>query len=154
MATVFWGRKGVLKVEFMQQRTTLTSQVYCENLKQLRKVIQNKRRGMLTCSVLVVLLHDNARPHTAARTPALLELFNWELFDDPPYSPDLSQSDYHLFTYLKNCLLSQCFDSNEELMEGVKTWLSSQAADLFDTDIQRLIPRYKCLSSGGDYVEK
>jgi hypothetical protein len=40
-------------------------------------------------------------------------------------------------------------------MEGVKTWLSSQAADCYDTGIQKLIPRYdKCLNSGGDYVEK
>jgi hypothetical protein len=39
-------------------------------------------------------------------------------------------------------------------MEGVKAWLSSQAADFFDTSIQKLIHRYKCLSSGGDYVEE
>jgi hypothetical protein len=46
----------------------------------------------------VVLLHDNARPHTAASTRALLEHSNWELFDHP----DLAPSDYYLFTYLKN----------------------------------------------------
>jgi hypothetical protein len=51
----------------------------------------------------VVLLHDNACPHTAASTHALLEHFNWELFEHPPYSPDLALCDYHLFTYLKNC---------------------------------------------------
>jgi hypothetical protein len=29
------------------------------------------------------------------------------------------------------------------------------AAEFFDTGIQKLIPRYdKCLSSGGDYIEK
>jgi hypothetical protein len=40
-------------------------------------------------------------------------------------------------------------------MEGVKMWLSSMAADFFDTGIQKLIPRYdKCLNVGGDYVEK
>jgi hypothetical protein len=39
-------------------------------------------------------------------------------------------------------------------MEGVKTWLSSQAADFFDRGIEKLIPRYKCLNFGGDYVEK
>jgi hypothetical protein len=56
-----------------------------------------------------------------------LGFFNWELFDHPPYSPDLAPSDYHLFirTYLKNWLGSQRFNNNQELMEGVKTWLSS-----------------------------
>jgi hypothetical protein len=84
----------------------------------------------------------------------LLEHFNWELFDNPPYSPDLSPSGYHLFTYLKNWLGLQSFNNNEELMEGVKMWLSLQAADFFDTGIQKLIRRYKCLSSGSGYVEK
>jgi histone-lysine N-methyltransferase SETMAR len=71
---------------------------------------------------------------------ALLEHFNWDLFDHPPYSPDLALSDYHLFTNLKNWLGSQPFSNNEELMEGVKMWLSSQAADFFDTGVQKHIP--------------
>jgi hypothetical protein len=33
MATVFWDRTGVLMVEFMQQGTTITSEVYGETLK-------------------------------------------------------------------------------------------------------------------------
>jgi hypothetical protein len=106
---------------------------------------------MLTSSV--VLLHENSRPHTStfARNPALLEYFNWELFGHPPYSLDLVPSDYHLFTYLKNWLGSHRFKNNEELMEGVKTRLSSRAADFFDTSIQKLIPRYdKCLNTGDD----
>jgi hypothetical protein len=77
------------------------------------------------------------------------------LFDDPPNnSPYVAPSDYHLLTYLMNWFGSQRFNSNEELMEGGKTWLSSQAADFFDTGIQKLIPRYdKHLNSSGDYVE-
>jgi histone-lysine N-methyltransferase SETMAR len=76
---------------------------------------------MLTSGVLVVLFHDNVRLHTAVHTRALLEHFNRELFDHRPYSPDLALSNYHLFTYLKNLLRSQHFNSNEEFMEGVKT---------------------------------
>jgi histone-lysine N-methyltransferase SETMAR len=102
-----------------------------------------------------VQLHDNTLRHTAARTRALLEHFNWELFDHPLYDPDLAPSDYHHFTYLKNWLRSQHFNNNEDLMEGVETWLSPQAADIFDTCIQKLIPRYdKCLNSSGDYIEE
>jgi hypothetical protein len=92
---------------------------------------------MLTSGV--VLLHDNSRPPTAAPTRALLEHFSWVLFDHLRYSPDLAPSDYHLFTYVKNWLGSQRFNINEEVMEGVKTWLSSQAADFCDTGVH-LIP--------------
>jgi hypothetical protein len=70
--------------------------------------------------------------HTAAHTRALLEHFNWELFDRPAYCSDL-------FTYQKKWLGSQCFQNNEELMEFVNTWPTLQAADLFDTGIQKLL---------------
>jgi hypothetical protein len=66
MATIFWDMKKVLLVDFKPQGTIITSEVYCETLKKLRRAIQNKMHGMLTTSV--VLLHDNARPHTAAQT--------------------------------------------------------------------------------------
>jgi hypothetical protein len=45
---------------------------------------------------------------------------------------DLAMSNYHLFTYLKNWLRSQCFNNNK-VMEGFKTWLTSQVADFFVT---------------------
>jgi hypothetical protein len=69
----------------------------------VRSVLRNNkklRRAMGIITSGVVLLHSIARPHTgtAARTRALLVHFNWELFDHPPYSPDLVPSDYHLFT--------------------------------------------------------
>jgi hypothetical protein len=34
MTTIFWDRKGVLMVEFMQQWNTIMLEVYCETLKQ------------------------------------------------------------------------------------------------------------------------
>jgi histone-lysine N-methyltransferase SETMAR len=96
-----------------------------------------------------MLLHDNEPPHTGARIRALLEHFNWEFFDHSPYSPELALSDCHLFTYQKTWLGSQRFNSNEELTEGAKTWLSSQEADFFDTGVQKLIPPYdNCLNGG------
>jgi hypothetical protein len=42
-----------------------------------------------------------------------------------------------------------------ELMGAVKTWLSSQVADFFDTSIQKLIPHYdRWLNSGSGCFEK
>jgi hypothetical protein len=55
------------------------------------------------------------------------------------YSPDLAPIYYNLFTYLENWLESERFSNNEELMEGFKMWLSSQAADFFDTGIKKLL---------------
>jgi len=85
MCTVFWDRQGVLLVEFLPQGTTINSAVYCETLKKLRRAIQNKRRGMLSATIL--LLHDNGRPHSAAHTQDLITSFKWEQMDHPPVQP-------------------------------------------------------------------
>jgi hypothetical protein len=53
-------------VEFIQQGTTVMSQVHREALKKLCRAIQNKGRGMPTSGV--VILHNNACLHIAAST--------------------------------------------------------------------------------------
>ncbi|GBM72519.1 hypothetical protein AVEN_263464-1 [Araneus ventricosus] len=68
----------------------------------LCEAIRLKRPGMLNDGV--ILLHDNARPHTARKTQELLQKFKWEVWSHPPYSPDLAPSDYFLFPELKEHL--------------------------------------------------
>ncbi|KAJ4450280.1 hypothetical protein ANN_01700 [Periplaneta americana] len=151
MCTVFWDRKGILLIDFLPRGETVNADHYCETLRKLRRAIQNKMCGMLTAGV--VLLHDNARPHTARRTAAVLTKFGWELFVHPPYSPDLAPSDFHVFLHLKKFLSSgERFGNDEELKTSVTRWFHSQAAEFYDRGIQKLIPRYdKCLNSdGGD----
>jgi histone-lysine N-methyltransferase SETMAR len=103
----------------------------------------------------VILLHDNARPHTVARANALIKLFNWEIFDHSPHSPDLMPIDYHLFTKMKVWLATQRFHTNEEPMDGVNNWLRNSAAPFFDEGLQKLVSRYnKCLNVDGNFVQK
>jgi len=46
-------------------------------------------------------------------------------------------------------------DVQDEVQEEVITWFKEQAADFYDSGIQKLVPRLnKCLDNGGDYVEK
>jgi hypothetical protein len=47
-----------------------------------------------------MMLHNNARSHTAAATQDLVMTFGWEQFDHPPYSPNLAPSDFHVFLHL------------------------------------------------------
>ena len=102
----------------------------------------------------VVMIHDNARPHTAAATQNLITTFGWEQFDHPPYSPDLAPSDFHLFLHLKSFLTDRRFHDNV-VKEAVTTCFASQAASFYDEGIQKLVQRHdKCLNNGGNYVEK
>jgi hypothetical protein len=68
-----WDWKGVLLIEFMPQDITINAESYCATLRRLRYAIQNRPRGLLSSGVM--LLHDNARPHAAARTQAMLQEF-------------------------------------------------------------------------------
>ncbi|GFU85003.1 histone-lysine N-methyltransferase SETMAR [Trichonephila clavipes] len=100
-------------------------------------------------------MHDNARPHSAINTQNLIRSFGWEQIDPPPYSPDLAPSDFHLFRYLKEFLGGKRFDTADEVKEEVQDWLSSQAADVYDLGIQKLVERYdKCLNKYGKSSDK
>jgi hypothetical protein len=55
------------------------------------------------------------------------------------------------FLIKKRFLAAERFSSDDEVKTAVQQW----AADFFDEGIQKRMPRYyKCLSLGGDYVEK
>jgi histone-lysine N-methyltransferase SETMAR len=65
--TIFWDCKGPILETCLERGTTITSATYCDMLQGgLKPAICSKRRGRLSEGVL--LLHDNARPHTVAHT--------------------------------------------------------------------------------------
>lgn len=72
---------------------------------EVRSVIRFLCRGKLSSGI--ILLQDNTRPHTAAKTKEKIQNFRWELFDHPPYSPD--------FLHFKQWLGGQRFETEEGL---------------------------------------
>ena len=86
----------------------------------------------------VVLLHDNAHPHTAAHTAEMLRKLNSEVRAHPLCSPDLAPSDYHLFGPLKEALRGRRFTSDQEVKETVHKWLAAQPKTLFSEGIRKL----------------
>jgi hypothetical protein len=46
-------------------------------------------------------------------------------------------------------------DDDDEVQEEDMTWFKGQAANFYDSGIQKLVPRLnKCLDNAGEYVEK
>ena len=154
MLTHFWDARGPLVTAYQAHGQTVNSATYCALLQdQLKPAIRQKRRGLLSAGVL--LLHDNARPHTAATTVETIQRLGFEQLLHPPYSPDLAPSDYHIFGPMKDALRGRKFSSDAEVQEAVQTWLRQQPKTFFSEGIQRLTHRYhKCISLQGDYVEK
>ncbi len=73
MMSFFFYHKGPLLVEFLERGTTINAQRYQATLQNLRGAIKSKRPGMLSNGV--ILLHDNARPHTANAVQMTLSSF-------------------------------------------------------------------------------
>ena len=74
----------------------------------------------------VILLHDNARPHTANTITVLLQKFKWEVLGHPPYSPDLSPCDYAIFGQLEKALKGKRFISDDDVKQYVRNWFTTQ----------------------------
>ena len=130
MPTVFWDSQGSVLEHYQERGTTINSARYSEMLTdRLKPAIRSKRRGLLSKGV--VLLHDNARPHTAAHTVETLCKLKFEVMVQPPYSPDLAPSDYHLFGPLKEALRGRRFTSGQEVKEAVYAWLAAQPKPSF-----------------------
>ena len=99
LASIFWDQDGILLIDYLPKDQTINSEYYSSLLVQLKDVLKDTRRGKFTKGVL--FLHDNAPAHRALATQKKLAYLGFQCLDHPPYSPDLAQSNYHLFPGLK-----------------------------------------------------
>ena len=91
----FWDCSDILLVDFIHERRTINAGYYHQLLDEVKQAYWRKNRDVLIPSA--DLLHDNARPHTAALTREKLDKIHRKTLEHPPYSPNLSLCDYHMF---------------------------------------------------------
>ena len=81
MATVFWDAQGIIMLDFLAKKITITVAYYANLLDQLRTVIREKRRDKLSKGILL---------HTCKIAMDAVERNGYELIPHPAYSPDSS----------------------------------------------------------------
>ena len=96
----FWDQEGILLIYYLSTGQTINAEYYWSLLVKVKDILKEKLGGKVTKGVL--LLHVNAPAHRALATQKKLAYLGFQCLDHPPYSPDLSPSDYHLFSGLKN----------------------------------------------------
>jgi len=152
MCTVFWDRKGVILLDFLEPGQTINSDRYIATLTKLKTRIYRVRPEKKTT---FLLQHDNARSHTSLKIVECIVNLGRTVVPRPPYSPDLVPSDFHLFGPMKDGLLGQHFPSNDAVLRAVKQWATSAGADFNERGMQTLVHGWrKCIANGGDCVEK
>jgi histone-lysine N-methyltransferase SETMAR len=110
---------------------------------------------VLRQSLLTILGFEKCPQDAAAQTRQKIEDLFWTTLEHPPYSPDLSPCDYHLFGPLKEALGEQRFGDDVAVEAFVRKWLVSQPPSFYDSGIKKLPIRWeKYVSKSGDYVEK
>ncbi|GBM71713.1 Histone-lysine N-methyltransferase SETMAR [Araneus ventricosus] len=124
MLSFFFDCRVQLLIDFLPQGSIIISTQYYSALTKLRKAIKSKRPGLLTQQV--ILLHDNARPHVSRETQPTLQKFRFEVLEHPPYSPDLSPCDFHIFGPLKRAFQGTRFHSDHEVKKAVQDFLKNQ----------------------------
>ena len=145
MATVFWDAKGVIMLDILPKRSTITGVYYANFLDQLRTAIREKRRGKL--SKCVLLQQDNARVHTCKVAMDAVERNGYELIPHPAYSPDQAPSDFFLFPNLKKYIRELHFLSGEEVVTAVEEWVNGKDPDFFSSGLMAFERRWsKCIT--------
>jgi hypothetical protein len=147
MLTGFWDSQRLLLEHFQERCSTVNSVVCSEMLRdKLKPAIGNKRRGRLSKGA--VLLHDNARPQTAAHTVETLKKQNmgyWSI--RRVVLIDLSDP--------LEALSGRRYTTDQQLKETVHAWLVSQPKPFCSEGIKKIVQRWtKCSSKQGDYFEK
>ena len=153
MANVFWNAQGVIMLDFLAKKSTITGAYYANLLDQLRTAIREKRRDKLSKEIL--LQQDNARVHTCKIAMDAVKRNGYELIPHPAYSPDLAPSNYFLFPNLKKDFRGRHFRSNEVVVAAVEEWVRDKGPGFFSSGLIALEHRWsKCIILEGSYIEK
>ena len=88
----------MLLLDFKEPGVNINDERYANSLKCLQKSIKNKHPGKLG-----LVVQD------------LVCCMKWEVLQHPPYSPDLSPCDYHVFGTLKKSLKGRRFKLDAEV---------------------------------------
>jgi hypothetical protein len=84
----------------------------------------------------ILLLHDNARPHSSLRTREAIVKMGSTVLPHSAYSPDLASSDCHLFGRVKDTLRGRHFADNE-LVQSFRDVVRGRGREFYNTVIQR-----------------
>ena len=153
MATVFWDSEGIILVDFLEERKTVTAVYYAKVLRKLKKALIQKRPGKVHRGIL--FHHDNAPAHSSALARDVLRNFRWQILPHPPYSPDLAPSDFFLFPKLKEHLKGTRFLSTGDAKTAALEWFRSKSSDFYKDGLKAWKHRLeKCIARNGSYVEK
>ncbi|KAI6651841.1 hypothetical protein LOD99_4720 [Oopsacas minuta] len=129
MATVFWDREGIIHLDWLPEKTTINSDYYVDELKELRQAIKRERRGKLTRGVLL---------HMTTQSPV----------------PDQAPSDDLLFGEIKRPVRGKRFEDFKRLEYEIQQWKNGTPKEFYTNGLEKLPERWKrCIKLKGEFIK-
>lgn len=149
---VWWDWKGIVYWELLDYGQTVDSNCYCQQLDRLADALLQTRPDLVNRQG-VILLHDNARPHTSKVTQQKIRELGYEVLPHPAYSPDISPSDYYLFRSMQHFLKGKTFVNNDEVKSSLQSFFDEKSPKFFADGIQSLLKRWQMIvNNDGEYI--
>ncbi len=139
MMEVFFDDQGMVHLEFLPPKMTVTAKVYIGILARLREAIRRKRPAIWNDNSYRIL-HDNVPAHTAMPMFAAMVETSMKTMNHPPYSPDLAPMDFWFFPYLKSQIRGQIFPSVPALQDALMEIISKMPQSLFHQCMHETLP--------------
>ena len=154
MLCIWCDQKGALYYELIKPSETINGERYRTKFIRLKRAIAEKRPEYATRHEAIIFHHGNTWPHVAIPVKNYLENSGWEDLPQPPHSPDLAPSDYHLFRSIQNALTGIRFTSEQGIRNWLDSFLAAKPAQFFWDGNHKLPGRWeKVIASDGQYFE-
>jgi histone-lysine N-methyltransferase SETMAR len=152
LLTVFFNAEKVLHISFLPQGTSMNSARFT------KEVLGSLHAALMSAPDAPPrpwFIHfDNARPHTSVETQIYLKGTNFIQVDTPPYSPDLSPSDFYLFGTLKASLRGEAYSTDRTLKAAVRKWLTNLSGVELYPVFRNWLERCEYVTDTGKYYIK
>lgn len=153
MVTVWWCSVGVIHYNFLKSGETMKGETYCAEIDKMHEKLCQKMPALVNRKS-PILLHDNATPHTSRLTLQKLNQLQYEVLPHPPYSPDLSPTDFHFFKHLELFIRQKKFTDQTMVEESFRSFIESRDANFYSDGINKLVSRWqRCIDCNGAYFD-
>ena len=110
--TVWWSAPSLIHYTLLNPSKTITFEKHAQQIDVMYQKLQCLQPALV--NRMSSILCDNAQPYVTQAMLQKLNKLGYEVLPYPPYSPDLSTTDYHFFKHLDNFLLGKCFHNQQE----------------------------------------
>ncbi|BES95996.1 Hypothetical protein NTJ_08805 [Nesidiocoris tenuis] len=146
--SIFWDCEGLLTIDYFPLRKSINRFDYAFLLLKMDSSLKATRGNRADRNLL---LHDNSAAHKSKIVRSILERLKIEELDHPPYSPDLSPTDYHIFEKLKRDILRDRRHMGlGKLKSEIDEFFRNFGPEFYFDGLRQLVVKHRrCISNKG-----